>query len=753
MPASQHDTDRWGSMAAGSSDTEIDLRAWWRVLVKRRAVLLAVLLVVFVTTAILTFATKPLYRATAQILIERRPPAVLPFQELTVNESGADFKVNDMFYQTQLRLLQSRTLSVRVLERLRLRESPEFAEIRAAVSADRQDGDPDQPYVDAFLQRVQVAQVRNARLFDISYLSHDPARAATIANALADAFIELNGEVTSNTTETATHSLEKEIRGLQENARRSELELQAYARENKLIYLHDDQNVALRSLQDLTDDHNGAITERIDLEARHTALGRADAESIPEVLTSKVVNDLRADYSRLAQQHSEMSSTFGPDWPQMKEIAAKMQTAKERLDAEIQEIVRRVVKGAEREYHKALERERGLRKAIDAQTTQAQKSDLMGIRYRTMKADLDSKNANLQAMLKRAGEAGISAGVQPGGSNVRVIDRATVPSRPYKPRIAVNLAMGLLLGLLGGVAISVFVEYLDNSIRTADEVAQLLHLPVLAQIPHCDGQEVGPLPARTSPQTGSPLDCLCISHPLSPAAESFRELRTALLLTRPDSPPRTILITSALLNEGKTMVATNLATALAQAGRRVLLVDADLRRPRLHRSFAVQSAPGIGSVLAGSHTLEEVIHPGSIPGLDVIMSGPHAPNPAELLGSAAFRKFLADLEGRDYDHIVFDSSPALSVADPLILASQLEAVILVHRAHVTPRDAARDLRTKLAQSKVSVIGCVLNGAIPAHDGRYHWYGHAPASHVPEERPAARVEPVREKVTRLRPPAT
>ncbi len=347
-------------------------------------------------------------------------------------------------------------------------------------------------------------------------------------------------------------------------------------------------------------------------------------------------------------------------------------------------------------------------------------------------------------MTKRAGEAGISAGVEPvAGSNVRIIDRAAVPIKAHRPKKLLNLALGTLLGLLCAVAGAFFMEYLDNTIKTAEEAAQITRVPVLAQIPHWAAAALGA--ERTTR-----ADRIAVLEPTSTAAEAFRELRTALLLSDPDRPLRGLVLTSALPEEGKTVVACNLAAALAHAGKRVLLVDCDLRRPRVHRALGLNNILGMGNVLAGTQNVDDVLQEGGLPTLDVITSGPLPPNPSELLGSKAFKNFLGLLEARGYDHLIFDTGPVLSVVDPIILAAQLQGVLLVMRAGITPREAAREAVRKLANSNARVLGCVLNGITAEHGSSYYYrYGYGVPSAAPEPAsatplPITRIDERREK---------
>lgn len=726
------DADRSGA------EIDIDLRGIWRVLVKRRRLEALVFGVVLLSVAIVTFAMKPVYKGTTQILIERKSPAVLPFQDVSPADTSNDWKSAETYYQTQLKLLQSRTVATRVLDGLKLRESEEFETITKQIARGNLKGEPDVRYTEAFLENVDIQQVKNSRLFDVSYLSHDAQRSSDISNALAEAYIVLNNEVTSNTSETATKSLRDQIKDLQDEVRKRETAVQVYAREQNLVYIDIDnrQDVALIGLKEINQNYNTAKVDRIAKEVHYQAMKGAVPESLPEVINNPLVAELKADYSKLSQQYSQMASKFGPEWPPMKEFKTRFEEARQRLDVAVRDVANAVLRSAEVEYHKSFEREQGLKRAIERQTTEAQTSDMAAILYRTMRADLDTRKATLDAMMKRAGEAGISAGVEPtAGSNVRIIDRSIVPTKPYKPKKLLNLILGAILGTLCAVAGAFFMEYLDNTIKTAEEVTQITRVPVLAQIPYWAAAALGP--ERTTR-----ADRIAVLEPTSTAAEAFRELRTALLLSNPDRPPRGIILTSALPEEGKTIVAANLAAALARAGKRVLLVDCDLRRPRMHRALGLGNALGMGNILAGTHPIDAVLQKGGIPGLDVITSGPLPPNPSELLGSAAFRTLLLDFEKRGYDHLIFDSGPALSVVDPIILATQVQGAVLVLRAGVTPREAAREVCRKLANANAHLLGCVLNGITADHGSSYHYrYDYAAPAAAPDPTPPVTSPPV------------
>ncbi len=733
-------------------EKELHLLDYWRVLVKRRWVVYTSLSVVVATVTLGSLLQRPVYTATTRLQIEQNTPKILPFQE--VMGTVPDFR-ND-FYQTQYGLIQSRRVASEVITSLDLARHVEFR-----VDGDaRAGGGPaaaqtaEARRVDLFQKKLNVTPVRNSRLVDISFSSYDPALAARVANRVAETYIAFNSEVQYNTTTRATTSLAHQIANLQEQIDAKEKELQGYAREHGIIELNEKQNIALKNLNDLSDAYTRAQAERIEKEARYAALRDSDPGGLPEVLDSQLIRDLTAKSAELARRHAQMSEKYKPDWPEMVRLRREMDETRERLETERQALYRQVLGVAESAYRTARNEEMQLKKALDDQKRQSQEFGLKEIQYNNLKAEVANKRTTLEALVKRQAETSSSAGMNESAmSNVRVVDAAEVPTRKSSPKILQNILLSLLTGLALGVGLVFFFEYLDKSVKSPEEMHQASGVPSIGLIPALRAEGTGLRVVKGNGREAPPGPAVeTISHedPKSKISEAFREVRTALLVSQAGGPPRRILIASAQPGEGKTAVAVNLAITLAQIGRRVLLVDGDLRKPRLHKIFGVTDDGGLSSFLSGAEAVWPEPRRTAIAGLDVIPSGPLPPNPADLLDSERFAQVQKEFADQGYDHVIFDSPPVLAVADPAIMAGRMDAVIVVVHAGVTSRDALAHAVRRLQQVNARIVGAVMNRADLQQQGYY--YGYSYKRYYGEEQeppaPAARKQSRRDTTAQI-----
>jgi polysaccharide biosynthesis transport protein len=723
-------------IGADGPGRELHLLDYWRVLLKRRWVIYTTVTVVVATVALGSFLTRPVYTATTRLQIEENSPKVMPFQE--VMSSAPDGR-ND-FYQTQYGLIQSRRVAGSVIANLHLADEEEYRlappkRTRAGLTADQM---LEAQRIDIFLRHLEIQPVRNSRLVDVAFSSHDPVLAARAANAVAQTYIDFNTQVQYNTTSLAASTLERQISGLQRQIDAKEKDLQAYAREHGIVELSDTQNISMKNLNDLNDSYTRARATRIEKEARYSAMRGSDPGGLPEVLQSQLIKELTAKSAELAQHYAQLSETFKPDWPEMVRLKSEIDANRERLASERQAIYRQVLGMAESAYRTARNEEERLKAALDQQKHQSQEAGLTGIQYNNLKAEIANKRSTLEALLKRQAETSSSAGVNElAASNVRVVDLAEVPTRKSSPKIKQNLLLGLLTGLMLGLGLAFFFEYMDKSIKTPEEIVRIADVPSIGLIPALRPEGMALRVIRGNGLAAPPLPPVeMISHdnPKSKLSEAFRELRTALLVSQAGGPPRTIMIASAQPGEGKTSIAVNLAITLAQIGRLVLLVDADLRKPRLHKIFATANDQGLSTYLSGSGNpwLEPRHTP--VERLFLIPSGPLPPNPADLLNSERFVQIQKEFEEQGYDHVIFDSPPLLAVADPSIMAARMEAVILVVHAGATSKDAVVHAAGRLRQVKGRILGAVLNRADLDRQGYY--YGYSYKRYYGEEEPPA-----------------
>ena len=735
---------------------EIDLRDYWDRLLRRKGTVIAVTLGVFLLGAFWTFIQRPVYTAKSQLLIEKEPN-ILSFEQVLQIES-----MRDDFYQTQYRLLSGRGLADTVVERLKLFENPEFVgrPEKRKKPVDPSDHVFREGLVDSFLGRLTVRPVRLTRLVDVAFEARDPKLAADCVNELAAAFIDLNINMKYAATEQATTFLAEQIKGLQTEIEQKERQLQGFEAEANIVALSDTETTVIDRLSQLNRALTEAQIERSQKEATWNGLKNVSPDYVPEAIANPLIQRLREDYVRLKRETQKMEERFQPDYPELQRMKVEMESARRSLEDETQNLV----KGAYSEFQTALNRERSLEAEFNEQKTAAMTMNSSAVLYNGLKLEIQNKKTLLDSLLRRESETGVEARLKGlRTSNIRVVDRARVPVRPSSPNKKRNLILALLLGLGGGVGLALLFDFLDNSVKTSEDVERYAGLPTLGVVPkftlqgadkaYSYGRRLkgGKEPARLEPGKAGGTDgrgdagdkapavveaapfvaevsaserpgsIELVPHyfPNSRLAESYRSIRTALLLSSADNPVKTVAVTSALPGEGKTVTVANLAVTLAQSGKTVLVVDADLRRPRQHRLFKVKNTFGLTTYLTDSIELKSVVKSTEIPNLFLINSGPVPPNPAELLGSEKMSRFIR-MMAEECDHVLFDLPPMLEISDALVLGAKVDGLVLVVHGDKTSREALKKAREKLDLLKVRTIGVVINNVdLPRHGAYYY----------------------------------
>jgi capsular exopolysaccharide synthesis family protein len=732
-------------MEPSATVESIDLLSYWQILVRRRWVVFLAVFALGLAALVASFLTTPLYRATATLQIERQTPEILNFQDVARTDY-AWAAYND-FYQTQYKVIASTPVARKAADRLRLAAHPDFAVgendspgllARLKAMLPRKRGKPvEQDPMDVVAARLlgslEVAPVRNSHLVHVSWTHADPELAADVANAVTDAYIQFNIESRYSTTDQAREFLVDQIGTLKREIAAIEEALQEYGEAKRIFSVDDSSNLTLQALQEISEQRTAAQTAVARARAADRAARESDPSALPEVLNSTLIGRLRAEYAAYEAEYSEQSKLFKDDWPRLQTLASKLERARERLELETQRIVEQVRAAAAADLKKALEEAGNLDRLLERHEDAAQRLKRDAVEYNNLQSEVRKKRETLDSLLRRQNEMALStrlADLDATSSNVRVMERAQAPAAPFRPNTRLNLLLGLVLGLAIGVAAALVLDHLDNTIGSPAELERVLELPVLAVIPRyrAGATPLARVRRRAGAADGPGIDLVAHRDGRSGISESYRGLRTSILLSNPGRPPRQIVLTSALPEDGKTATALNLAVVLAQLGRRVVLVDTDLRRPRLHNAFAQANGRGVSTYLSG---LEEdplrLVFPTGIEHLDLMPSGPIPPNPSELLNSPVFARLGGELLERGYDHVLFDSPPVLSVSDPVIVASVADTGILVVRAGRTPRQSARLAATRLQQTGGGPFGVVLNDFDADAQGssyeRYqHYYG-------------------------------
>lgn len=711
----------YGSDGLGSD--EVHLMDYVRVLYKRRWTALTAFLIVVLSVTVRTFTATPIYEASVKILIEKKNPNVVSFQQVSDEDKG-----NTDYYQTQYKILESRALARRTIDALKFWDHPQFnpkpddsytlrkligvpvalvtgwfKEDRLSEPAQADETAKQSSIISSFLGTLTISPVRNSWLVDVKFRSPDGAFATDVVNGLARAYIEQDLEFKFMASKEATDWLGQQLAQQRKQVEATEQALQRYREQNDAVSLEERQNIVVQKLADLNAIVTRAKTERIQKEAAYDQIrtlqsDRTALDTLPAVMANGFIQQQRAELASLQRQQAQSSDKLGPRHPDMVKLGLAIQMAEARIQGEIGKIVQSM----RNDYQQALAQEQSLTNALEQQKREAQDLNRKGIEYGVLARDAAANRQVFENLMQRTKETGISGELRT--SNIRIVDAAETPRGPSSP----NTRNDLLFGLFGGVTLAVglafFFEYLDNRIKSPDDVKRHLGLPFLGMVPAVFDKAL----ASLSMSNGAP-------HNFS---ESFRTLRTNLLFSSAEEGARSVVVTSTGPGEGKTVVASNLAIALAQAGQKVLLVDADMRKPGVHVIFEKPQIPGLSNVLVGNAKSSEAVHKTAVPGLWVMPAGVHPPNPAELLGSKRFKDFAESL-GQHFDWVIFDTPPVMAVTDSSVVAHVATGVLFVVGAEMTSRGSAQHALEQMEHARAKFIGAVLNRVDLQHNGYYY----------------------------------
>jgi len=720
-------------------EESVHLLDHWKVILKRRWTVAVCALVIFTTVAIGTLKKTPLYEGDVTLEIDPESPSVVNFKE--VSDVGSNSFDIDSYRETQYKILQSRSLAERVVNDLELYRRPEFYMGRGpfglwesnpeklppsgAVAPPDTSADYYRNSLSFFMRETDVSPVRRSNLVQLSFRSADREMAARIANKFAEDYIQQNLEVKWDETEKASQWLQGKLVELKGKLEKTEDALEAYAKANSILFVNDKQNMATERLDQLLTEYTKAQADRYQKESENSLVQAGQIQDLPGVLANGMIQNLEEKLADAQKEYAQELATVKPDYPKARQYARQVEALEAQIDKEKQAVAQNITD----QYNSAVAREKYLSQAVSDQKKVVDDIAERSVQYNILKRDVDTNRQLYEGLLQKMKEAQVSATST--ASNVRVIDNAETPKSPVTPRVFLNLTAGLILGLGLGAGLAFFQEYLDKTIKDPDEVEKLLRLPSLGVLPRFASN--GTHAAKSEDQ-----DLLAPSQPVAVApalqtqpetVEAFRSLRTSILLSA-NPVPRLILVTSALPGEGKTTTTLNLGATLASLGSRVVIVDCDMRRPACHRSTGVKNSPGFVQCLTGRTSLAEALTPvPGVPNLSVIPCGPIPPNPAEVLSTPLAAELLRKLRS-EYDYVLVDSPPLLSVADSRVLATITDAAVLVTRAFETPYDVVRRARNLLSAAGARVLGVALNdvdmarhsyGAYEAY--RYDGYGY------------------------------
>lgn len=734
--------------------SDVHLLDYVRVIYKRRWLAVTAFLVVVVSMVVYTFTQTPVYAARVQLLIDPENPNVISFKEVIEQD-----KSTTDYYQTQYKILQSRLLAKRTIEATNLWNSPEFAGTdkggvgsslltgvglgggadktkdpakngQAGPGApaagsdgadrDRQVSTPSVPVIkadetpaqsrviDSFLRHLTISPIRNSRLVDVTFESISAEMAAQCANELARAYIEQSLDFKFRSTREAADWLKAQMESQRKQVETTEQALQKYKEQTDSVSLEDKQNIVTQTLAELNAAVTKARTERMQKESLYNQIraiqhDRAALDTFPAILSNPFIQQLKGQHADLQRTEASQSEKLGEKHPDM----LKTKRAIAEADAKLQGEIGKVVLSLKNDYEAALSQERRLQGALEAQKAEAMALSRKGIDYGVLSRDASTNRQMFDSLLQRTKETNVSA--ENRTSNIRVVDKAEVPRRPVRPNKTMNLLLAIFGGAVFAAGLAFFFEYIDNRIKNPDELKNFLGLPFLGLVPRLNDKEAGENPLL---HTGVPTSF----------AEAFRNLRTNVLFSSAEDGGRAVVVTSTGPGEGKTTVASNLAIALAQAGQRVLIVDADMRKPKVHTAFKENQAPGLSNVLVGNVKASEAVRKTPVQNLWLLVAGVAPPNPAELLGSQRFRDFLSTLQ-EHFDWVIVDTPPVMAVTDASVIGHIASGVIFVIGCEQTSKYTANAALEQLEGAHARFLGGVLNKVdVERHSYYYsHYY--------------------------------
>ncbi|MDM8544338.1 polysaccharide biosynthesis tyrosine autokinase [Desulfococcaceae bacterium HSG9] len=693
------------------ADDEIQIRDLIDVLIRRKWLIISILSFVFISTLIFTLASTRIYKATAVIEVTRQSPKVTKFEELV----ASDLQTRE-YYETQVDLLGSQPLAERVIDRMRLNEHPTVRgivfddggknfiskNIKALIAWLRGRDAPDktsqitqetlnhQKLLKFFKKNLGVHSKRNAMLIDLTFTASDRKLSQNIINTLADEFVSWKMETKLESSKLARVFLMKQIDRAKIALEKSEEQLNAFSQNSGIVSLDSKLNSVYSQLEKLNQGMADAETELVAKEALYRQAKTSNPANLPHVQASKVIGDLKADYARLRSEYEYLTVTFHDDYPQVKALKARMSSIAGRINIEEQ----RIFRGIKNDYQTALKRQKTMQKRLKGQKLSALELNEQATQYKIMLREVETNKAIYQSLLERTKEIESMVGVS--ASNIQIVQRASMPIFPYKPKVLLNLLLAVAIGLFLGAGGAFLQEYHADTITDPEQITERFQIPILGIVPSVKISD-------------HPIEKIYNTDPRNPLSEALRTTKVSIQLSSAGDHARSLLVTSSLPGEGKTTLALNLALAFADSGEKVVLIDADLRKPRVHSLFPSADkagSHGLSNYLAG---MEQKCTSGQsgIKNLNIIFSGPVPPNPVELLASNRFTQLIEYLK-KECDRVIIDAPPHLGFADILVLSQHVDGVVLVSGIGETTRSALRYFKKSMQNVNATILGCIVN---------------------------------------------
>lgn len=716
-------------------EIEIHLRDYLKIIVKRRQTVYTFFGVVFVLSLLLTFSSTPIYIATTKVLIEKSQPGSVGPTNMYYESYDPDF------YETQYQLIKGLSVARKVVNMQSLDKNYDsyfkkeqsgfniiggtfewvkgvFNVILNLTGVTRSEPAPaarkdSQGEADAKIDQIArtisasiiVTPIKNSKLVNIGYMSSNPEFAALIVNSVAKAYTEDLLDMKMSTSRSAMRWLTEKADEEKVKLEKSEKELEEYQRAKDIVTLENRIAMVPEKLSEVATKIAVSESKRKELESLYNKVKEImrtpeKAETIPVIASDPTIQSLRGQILKAEQNIGDMSKRFGQKHPAMISAVADLKVLKDKREQEI----RRVVESIRNEYELARANEENYRKMAAQTKSETLNLNEKFIQYEALKRETETSKQLFDAIIKKIKEQDITQDIRT--VDVWVVEKAEVPKAPAKPNKTRNILLGFIIGLLGGVGIAFFVEYLDNTVKSAEDIESKLGVPVLGVVPLLKADE-------------KKMEEILLKEPHSVFAESYKVLRTAILLSSAVTPPKNVLVTSGTPSEGKTVTSVNLAMTIAQTANSVLLIDSDLRRPRIHKIFGLDNSRGLSTFLAGASDMN-IICKEVAPNLSVIPSGPIPPNPSELLSSGKMYDLIGALNEK-FDIIVWDTAPLLTVTDSLVLSKILDGTIIVARAGETTYEIVGRSMKSLNDIEAHFLGVVINGLDVSKNEYYYRY--------------------------------
>jgi succinoglycan biosynthesis transport protein ExoP len=722
---------------------------YWHALLKWKWTALIFFFTVTVAVTVYTLLQTPLFSAKGTIWIEEQMN-ILPFEDVQ------RYDATSISPQSYAQLLQSRALAAKVIEKLKLYENSVFA--GKPPKGEKLPSPSDKIFMEQLIQKFQksisVRSIGGTRLLEVTYSNRDPKFASTTLDALFDEYIDMIIKQRYEASEQATQFLKNQISSVRSEIEDGEKKLSEYGSSKNILPLTAAETPTVTKLAEVNKALTEATIDRVNKFDTYNQLKSGTLTDLPGIQPNSPVQRYSDQYMTLSQEYARRLATVRPEYPEMQRLKSEIDSVKEALQNE----QKKLADSAYAEYQAALNKERSLQGLLDQLRNEAFKANSNSIVYNSRRIELENKKALLEALSKRQSETDLSSRLKSlEAANIWIVDRANLPLKPEFPKKRKNVLMGFLAGLAGAIGLALGLEYLNNTVKTSKDVTDSTGLPTLGVIPSFEaeanpkgpkrefermanillgkGEAQNKRPKRKgddnilasqkskTSQAGeeSPknvIELIASREPRSIQAESYRSIRTTLLVSHPPGKIKSILITSPLAREGKSATLANLALTLAQANKRVVIVDADLRKPKQGRMFGLNSGWGLSHFVSSFIDAGDLVRPTEFQNLFLITSGPIPANPIELLTSEKMDHLIAFLK-RSFDYILFDTPPLLAVSDAIAMGPMIDGVILVARGGQTPIPALRQTQQRLEIHKLKCLGVIINGVnLIEQDGYY-----------------------------------